>query len=84
MINIYYNIYLITINIYFLLIYYIMVFFDYLYKLIKLCGFLIFSYFILAYIPQTSITTYDLIKMMILFTVLFIMVDSYYPTISYQ
>jgi hypothetical protein len=61
-----------------------MALFDYVYKLIKLCGYLIFTYFILAYVPQTNITTLDLIKMIILFTVLFIMIDSYYPTISYQ
>ena len=57
---------------------------HYFYRIVRLIIFTIITYGLLKYIPSNEIIKSDIIKLVILFTVLFIAIDCYYPNIYFE
>jgi len=54
------------------------------YRAIRLIIFAIVTYGLLKYMPSNAINNSDIVKMTILFVLLFIMIDCYWPNIYYD
>lgn len=57
---------------------------HHIYRIIRLVIFAILTYLALNYIPTNQINGKDLIKMTIILTILFIIIDCYYPNIYFD
>lgn len=54
------------------------------YKVVRLIIFALLTYFALKHIPDNQSNGKDLIKLTIIITILFIVVDCYYPNIYFD
>ncbi len=54
------------------------------YRATRLIIFAIVTYALLKYVPSNEIIKSDIIRLGILFTILFMVIDCYYPNIYYE